>query len=151
MIEFKSKPVHVNGSPEIVFARLSNPESLGRLFASMREKAEQSGMEMPAEMAQNLDKISLSGNSITIKAGPTGALTLIRSRMEEPAKVTYEGENTPVPIAISFIIEPADALASLQISLEAEIPAIAKMMVAKPMQQAVDMMATLMEKIPTWE
>lgn len=151
MAEFKSNTVSLTGSADVVYAKLSNPEALGALLKSMREQGEQKGMSMPDDVARNLEKITLSGDSISIQGGPTGALTLVRDKTECPTLVSYAGQNTPVPISIAFSITPAGATSTLQVSIEAQVPIILKGMIAKPMQQAVDMFATLMQNIPVWE
>lgn len=151
MASFKSRTVITNGTPERVFATLSNPEALGALLTNIREKASTSGMELPADVAANLDKITLSDDSISINGGPTGALKLVRSAATPCSEITFTGENTPIPLGISFHISPEGEKSNIQAVMNADVPIFLKPMIAKPMQQAVDMFATLLEKIPSWE
>lgn len=151
MIEMKSDAVILNGSPADVYNRLSKPAELESLIHSAMTKAQAEGKEVPAELNENLEKISFNEDSISFQGGPTGSLTFRLADHTENESVQYVGEGTPVAIIIDFSIVPEGMdNCMLTIGVQADVPYFLRPMVQKPLQKGLDTFADMMRQIPSW-
>jgi hypothetical protein len=151
MADFKSVRVALHGTAQDVFDKLSSPEKLrDMLNQRYSQVSEMTGNNLPDNVREALKNIELSADDITIKGGPTGEIKLRKGDNKPFSLVKYDGVNTPVPIGIEFHIYDEGTTASAQVIITANIPIFMKPMIAGPMDKAVKMFASLLEKIPAW-
>lgn len=152
MIEIKSDPVRLHGCAPDVYKKLSNPENLAEVLARLRERKETEGMQIPDDMSRNLDNISVGPDSITMKGGPMGAITLRRGNCVPDKRIEYTGETTPVPMGVEFTLIPGDDReCEAVIAIKAEIPVFIRPMVSGPLKKGVEMFSSLMANVPSWK
>lgn len=151
MIEMKSSAAVLNGTPEDVYKRLSNPAGLKTLLNESIEKARREGKEIPAEVEDNLDKIDFTENSISISAGAAGTLKFKLGDCTPYEDVKYEGDGTPIAIIIDFNLTPEGIdKCFMSIMLQADMPFMLRAMVQAPMRKALDTLSGMMQQIPSW-
>ncbi len=151
MIEMKSSAAVLNGSPAQVYNRLSNPAGLDQVLRNALEKAQKEGKEIPAELEQNLDKISFTENSITISAGGAGSLSFRLGDCKPDTDVQYVGDGTPVAIILDFNILPEGVDKSMiSITVQADIPYMLRPMIQGPMRKSLDALTSMLQQIPSW-
>lgn len=146
MAIFRSEFVKVNGTRAQVREKLTHPELLGDIVEKMRGTAG----ELSPKVADAIDKIQFGEGTISIQAGPVGTITFLLIDDDNPDVVTYSAQGSPVPLKVMVEVRPQGDLAEACTLIDAQIPVFMKGMVAKPMQQAVDMFADLLKKIPSW-
>lgn len=136
MATYTSSPVTLLQSAESVYSRLSNLEGLKDVLG--RIPADQ----IPADQQDLINKIQISGDTISIPGGPAGEISLTKGNCIEPSLVSYEGVGTPVPLSLQTRIESTGA-DSCEVTVQAEIqvPAMLKPMLNGPMQKMVDQVA----------
>ena len=66
--EFKSAPVSIEAPVERVYSRFSNLENLRSLIENLPADS------LPADKREQLEKLSITADSITVQGGPTGAV-----------------------------------------------------------------------------
>ncbi len=152
MIEIKSDPVRLHGCASDVYHKLSNPENLTNVLARLRECKEAEGDRIPPEVSKNIDDITVGPDSITMKVGPMGAITLRKGKCVEDKYIEYAGEDTPVPMGVEFTLLPGDSReCEVVIALKAEIPVFIRPMVSGPLKKGVEMFSTLISNVPSWK
>lgn len=104
--------------------------------------------EVPEDKRDLLDQIEITDSTIMIPGGPTGNVTLRLGQCERPQLITFEGENTPVPVALTAHLAATGA-DSCQVTVVASIgiPAMLKPMVSGPMQKLVDQIAMTLTQL----
>jgi hypothetical protein len=151
MADFKSDRVALHGTAQDVFDKLSSPEKLRDILNQRyTQVSEMTGNSLPDNVREALKNIELTQDGIIIKGGPTGDVQLRKGDNKPYSLVKYDGVNTPVPIGIEFRLNDEGATASAQVVITANIPVFMKPMIAGPMDKAVKMFASLLEKIPSW-
>ncbi len=142
MATYKSEKVEINQSAEAVYDRLSNPENLRSIIEQAPEDA------LTDEQRSQLDSIQLTPDSISVAAGPVGALTLRAKGNKPPHLIHFEGENTPVPMSLEMVINPLGAEScDAQVIISLDIPMMLKPMVNGPLQKMVDQFAVLLRHL----
>lgn len=142
MATYKSEKVEINQSAEAIYERLSNPENLRDIIEQAPEGA------LTDEQRAQLDSIQLTPDSISVAAGPVGALTLRAKGNKPPQLIRFEGENTPVPMSLEMHIAPlGEEMCEAQVIINLEIPMMLKPMVNGPLQKMVDQFGTLLRHL----
>lgn len=143
MTTIKSDKTQINASAETVFNKLSNLENLKELLDKIPQD------KIPEDKKDLFDSLEITSDSITIKGGPTGAITLRVSDRLPNSLIRLEGEQTPVPLAMQLEIEPEGAEnCTVQVAINLEIPAMLKPMVSGPLKKMVDQFAVVLKAIP---
>lgn len=141
--EFKSTPVQLNASAPKVFARFSNLENLRGLIDSLPEDS------IPADKREQLDKLEITKDSITIQGGPAGAVTMRVDRLVEPELISLRPDSLPIDLALQLRLTPVDEDSCTAVAaIEAEIPMMMRPMVKGPLQKIADQFAALLAAIP---
>lgn len=148
----KSDPVRLHGCAPDVYNKLSNPGNLTGVLTRLREGKEAGSDRIPPEMNRNIDNITVGPDSITMKGGPMGAITLRKGNCVAGKFIEYVGEDTPVPMGVEFTLLPGDGQeCEVVIALKAEIPVFIRPMVSGPLKKGVEMFSTLMANVPSWK
>lgn len=145
MADYNSKEVSLHGSATAVFSTLSHPESLRNFLKDAPLD------QIPEDKRSILESFDISGDTITIKAGPAGAMTLKVNEVHEPDYVKYEGIGLPVQMFLIFRIQPVDtAVCRATVTIDAAIPMMLKPMIGPTLQKAADQFAQMLSSIPQW-
>lgn len=153
MTVFKSERVALNGGAEDVYYKLTHPEALGNLIekASQMTEAQKKAGNVPDNIDDILKSITISEDSIQITGGPTGGITLRRSKCVEPTSIEYAGEQTPIHLKVVFDIVPGNESCTAEVSVHADIPVFVRPMIAGPMQKMVNTFAKLLQGVANWK
>lgn len=131
MAKFSSEEKMLACSPEKVYDKVSDLEGLKNLLANIPAD------KVPADKRGMLEGLEITSDSISVPAGPVGAVRLVKSRSERPRFVEMTG-SAPVPIALSLHIRPVDeSNCAVTAEIDLEIPAMLKPMVAAPVQKMI--------------
>ncbi len=142
MSSIKSDKVELNYSAEKVFDKISNPENLKALLQKVPDSS------IPEEQKRTLEQIEVSQDSITIPAGPVGAMTLRVTERKRPELVRMDTENSPVSVALLLHIYPqSDECCKVMVEID-NIPKMLAMMVSGTFKKMSDQFAQLIRQIP---
>lgn len=141
--EYKSAPARLNAPVERVYERFSNLENLKHLIEGAPAD------KIPADKLEQLKKLEVTPDTLSIPGGPTGAVTLRVIRREEPNLVELQAENLPMQLLLQLRLQPEGADATEAVAaIVADIPMMLRPMLKGPLQQVVDQFATMMAAIP---
>lgn len=141
--EYKSAPACLNAPVERVYERFSNLENLKHLIEVAPTD------KIPADKLEQLKKLEVTPDTLSIPGGPTGAVTLRVTRREEPNLVELQAENLPMQLLLQLRLQPEGADATEAVAaIVADIPMMLRPMLKGPLQQTVDQFATMMAAIP---
>ena len=136
--EFKSAPVSIEAPVERVYSRFSNLENLRSLIENL-----------PADKREQLEKLSITADSITVQGGPTGAVTMRVVERVEPSLIALQPENIPMKLSLQLrLSSDGPERTSAVAAIEADIPMMLRPMVKGPLQQIVDQFASMLGAIP---
>ncbi len=135
---------------ETLYARFSDLTH----FSSIKERfadpamQERISAQVPAdkmeEVKRYIDAMEFDKDSMRMQS-PLGAVTLRIVEREEPKCVKFASEGAPVPLYVWVQLLPhGDAASRLRVTVGAEVNFFMKGVVAKPLQQAADGLATLL-------
>ncbi|MDE7381199.1 MAG: hypothetical protein K2N03_03605 [Muribaculaceae bacterium] len=142
MSSIKSDNYTIGYSAEKVYEKLSHPENLRGLL----EKVPAEGI--PEEQRQTLEQIKVTEDSITIPAGPVGAMTLRLTKKEEPTLLRFDAENSPIEVALVIHIKPlSDSACEIMLEID-NVPKMLAMMASGPFKKVTDQFAQLIKQIP---
>ena len=97
--EFKSAPVSIEAPVERVYSRFSNLENLRSLIENLPADS------LPADKREQLEKLSITADSITVQGGPTGAVTMRVVERVEPSLIALQPENIPMKLSLQQIVD----------------------------------------------
>lgn len=141
--EYKSAPARLNAPVERVYERFSNLENLKHLID------ETPADKIPADKLEQLKKLEVTPDTLSIQGGPTGSVTLRVTRREEPNLVELQAENLPMQLLLQLRLQPEGADATEAVAaIVADIPMMLRPMLKGPLQQVVDQFANMMAAIP---
>lgn len=141
--EYKSKEVSLDAPIERVYARFSNLENLRDLIAGLPAD------RIPADKREQLEKLEITADSITVQGGPTGAVTMVVDKRVEPTLISLRPENLPIQLTMQLRLAPdGETSTTARAVIEADIPMMLRPMVKGPLQQIVDQFAAMIAAIP---
>lgn len=138
MAEYKGKTVELNASPAVVYSRLSDFSNLGERLN-----------ELPADIRAQVGDVKFTADSIVISAAPAGEITLSITERTEPSRIVMSAVNSPVPLAMSINIAPADAPGTSEVTpvIDVEVPAMLKPFVGPKMKEAADRFGDMLRNL----
>lgn len=141
--EYKSAPVTLAAPIDKVYDRFSNLENLKTLIENAPAD------RIPADKLEQLRGMEVTPDSITVKGGPTGSVTLHVTERREPTLIALRPQGIPIDMQMQLRFTPqtsetTDAVAAIT----ADIPMMLRPMVKGPLQQIVDQFAAMMAAIP---
>lgn len=132
MAVFKSEEKILEYPAEKVFDKVNDLEGLGKLLADLPAD------RIPEDKREMLQGLKVTSDSISIPAGPVGAITLVKSRSERPEFIEMVGSGSPVPLALSLRIRPLEGNRSAVVAeIDLNIPPLLKPMVSGPIQKMI--------------
>lgn len=144
MSEYKSDKIEIKASAQAVFDRLSNPENLKTAL----EAKDADNVLTPEQRAQ-LESIKVTSDSLSLPGGPVGQITLRITRLEEPTLIHFEGEGTPVPLSLDFVIDPVDdSRCMAEAVIDLELPAMLRPMVGPTLKKMAAQFGNLLANLP---
>lgn len=148
--KFESEVKHLSQSQEAVYARVSDLSNLGRLKERLDDPEVQAkiGEQVPADKMDELRKYaeSLTADTDSLQlASPMGSITLRIVERDEPKCVKLASEGSPVPLYVWIQLLPENENGcKMRVTVGAEVNFFMKGMVAKPLQQAADGLASML-------
>ena len=104
---------------------------------------------MPADKLEQLRKVEITPDSLTLPGGPTGAVTLRLARCERPSLISLKAADLPIDITLQLHLRPlTENTTEVQCVIDADVPMMLRPMVKGPLQQVADKVAELMGGIP---
>lgn len=144
--DIKGKEVELQASAQAVFDRFSQPGNLHEFLDNIPED------KVPADKLEQLRAIRVTDDSITLPGGPAGSVKLVKDYCEAPEYISYRAADVPVDIKLILEIKPVtEQTCRVNASIKLEVPMMMKPMLSmvKPqLQQLVDGLADMLEKIP---
>ncbi|MCM1005608.1 MAG: SRPBCC family protein [Prevotella sp.] len=140
--EYKSKPTILAAPIEKVYGRFSNLENLKNLIDNVPED------KLPADKLEQLKKMEVTPDSITVQGGPTGAVTLEVVERIEPSLISLKPVGIPMDLQMQLRFEDLGAETQATAAIVADIPMMLRPMLKGPLQQIVDQFAAMMAAIP---
>ena len=143
MTTIKSEKKIIDASQQRVFDKLSNLENLKSLLEMVPKD------RIPEDKREMLEQLQITSDTITIPAGPVGAITLRIADRLPYSLISMTGEGSPVPMGMQLEIEPkGDERCEAQVAVNLEIPAMLKPMVSGPLKKIVDQFCNVLGAIP---
>ena len=150
MTKYESEVKQVALPQEEAFARFGDLRNLGALKEKLNDPAIQEVMasQLPAdklEMAKTqLNNVTFEADSVSLQT-PIGNVTLRIVEREAPKLLKFASEGSPIPLNLWIQLLPDGETASrLRVTVGAEVNFFMKGMVAKPLQQAADGLASIL-------
>ena len=143
MTTIKSEKTIINAPAEKVFDKLSNLDNLKPLLEKVPRDM------IPDDKKEMFDNLKITADTITIPAGPVGAITLRVTDRLPYTLINLQGEGAPVPMGMQMELTPRNAEScEVQIAVNLEIPAMLKPMVSGPLKKIVEQFAQVLAAIP---
>ena len=143
MTTIKSEKKSVNASAQKVFDKLSDLDNLKPLLQQVPAD------RIPADKREMFENLRITADTISIPAGPVGEITLRITDRLPYSLIRLSGEGTPVPLHMQLEIEPkGEESCDVEVSVNLEIPAMLKPMVAGPLKKIVDQFVQVLGMIP---
>lgn len=150
LAKYESEVKTVAQTQETLFARFSDLTH----FSSIKERfadpatQERIAAQVPAgkmeEVRRYIDALEFDADSMRMSS-PLGEITLRIVERDEPKCVKFASEGAPVPLYVWVQLLPhGDAASRMRVTVGAEVNVFMRGMVAKPLQQAADGLATLL-------
>lgn len=148
--KFESEVKHILQPAEAAYARLSDLKTFETIKDNLNDPAvrERMGDKVPAdkfeEVKKYVDGMEFTSDTLSISS-PMGNILLRVVEREEPKLVKLASEGAPVQLYVWIQILPeGESGAKLRVTVGAEVNFFMKSMVAKPLQQAADGLATML-------
>ena len=142
MADYKSQETKLNVSAEKVYDKLSDLSNLQSFLKDIPED------KIPADKLEQFKNLEITSDSITIKGGPTGAVTLEVAERVRPSLIKLRAANIPLSLTLSLKIESLGEFeCKTQVVIDADIPMILKPMISGPLQQIADQFASVLSAI----
>lgn len=143
MAKYKSAAVDLPVSAERVYEKMSNLENLRTLLDKIPAE------KIPADKLEMFRSLEITSDSITVPAGPVGALTFRTVERRAPEYVKMQGEGTPVAISLGLHITPCGESASqAQVEVDVALPPMLAPMVGGQIQKLADQFGDVIKSIP---
>lgn len=143
MTTIKSEKALVSATPEVVFDRLSDLSNLKPLLEKVPRDM------IPEDKREMMDGLEITADSISIPAGPVGAIRLRVTDRLPYSLIQLTGEGSPVPLGMQLEISPeGDAASEVQVSINLEIPAMLKPMVSGPLKKIANQFVEVLAAVP---
>lgn len=148
--KFESEVKHLSQSQEAVYACVSDLSNLGQLKERLNDPEIQAkiGEQVPVDKMDELRKYaeSLTADTDSLQlASPMGSITLRIVERDEPKCVKLASEGSPVPLYVWIQLLPENENGcKMRVTVGAEVNFFMKGMVAKPLQQAADGLASML-------
>lgn len=151
--KFESEVKLVNRGREVAYSRLSDLRNLEGLKTGLSDPAvrERLSSQVPADklesMAKYVEGMTFTEDSISISS-PVGDITLRLVEREEPKLLKFASEGGPLPLYLWVQLLPkGDEQSLMRVTVGTEVNFFMKGMVAKPLQQAADGLASMLSQV----
>ena len=132
MTKFESTVRVIYFAQEDVYSTLSDTEKMGSF-----------GEMLPASSGAS---VSFGCDTMTVSAGMMGSVTLRIVEREEPKCIKFVSEQSPVPFSFWIQLLPmTPASCKMRLTVQAELNPFIKSMVQKPLQEAVEKIADVLQ------
>ncbi len=149
LCKFESDIKHMPQSAEAMYERFSDLRNLEVLKNKMKN-ADLSGKDIEGVPADKMEEVKKYIEDITFEqdkltlASPVGNITLCIVE-RSPQCIKFASEGSPIPLYVWIQLLPEGEKASkMKVTVGAEVNMFMKGMVAKPLQQAANGLATLL-------
>ena len=143
MTTIKSDKARVNAPAEKVFDKLSDLDNLKPLLENVPAES------IPADKREMFENLRVTRDTISIPAGPVGEIKLRITDRLPYSLIRLSGEGSPVPLDMQLEIDSTGAEScEVTVSINLEIPAMLKPMVAGPLKKIADQFVQVMSAIP---
>ncbi len=138
--KFESDITRIPAPINQVYNTISDLTCIGRL----REMIPAGNNNMP-----QIKEMRFDTDTCTITADTIGEITFRIIEREEPKMVKFTAENSPIPLFLWVQLLPLDEQSTkTRVTIKAEINALLKPMISKPLQEAVNRIAQVLTIIP---
>ncbi len=139
MSTFKSTERNIAAPRALVYNKLKDPEGFKGLTANAPDSAK-----------QQVGKIRIDGDTITIEAKPVGDVSFRIGKGVENERIHLDTVSSPLPLGINVCLADGDAADTTRAHIEIAIDLnpILKSMISKPLQEASEKLADLISFIP---
>lgn len=143
MATYKSKPADINASAETVYDKMSNLDNLRTLLDKVPAD------KIPTDKLEMFNSLEITSDSISIPAGPVGALTFRTVEKEAPVFLKMQGEGSPVAIFLSLHIKPeSENSCQAQVEVDVALPPMLAPMIGGTIQKLADQFGEVIKSIP---
>lgn len=143
MALYNSGEVRLGASAEKVYSKLSDLENLRSLLENVPVD------KIPEDKRGLFESIVLTSDSISVPAGPVGALTFRVKEKREPSYIRLDAENSPMPMSLAMNLTPDGADACLaKVDIDIAIPPMLKPMIGGQLQKMADQFGQVLQAIP---
>lgn len=143
MATYKSDKINLAYPATAVYDKLSNLEGLAGLLKNVPAD------RIPDDKKEMLDRVKITGDTISFPGGPIGDITLKVTERKSPELVRLEGVGTPVPLSLELHVFPLSAeTCEAYVEIDVQIPAMLKPMVNGPLQQMADQFGVMLRQLP---
>lgn len=143
MLEYKSREAVADGSVEVIYDLLSKPSNLRKLIDNVDDS------RIPADKLEMMKKVEVTDDSITLPAGPVGAVTMCLDRCERPSFISMKFANIPMAVGMELHLAPlTEETTQVQCTIKADIPKMMAPMVKGVLQQVPDKVVELLTSFP---
>lgn len=151
--KFESEVKYIPQPQSVMYARFSDLSNLNQLKDRLTDPEVRAkiGEQVPADKMEELTKyaegITADTDSLQL-ASPMGNITLRIVERDEPKCVKLASEGSPVPLYVWIQLLPDGETGSkMRVTVGAEVNFFMKGMVAKPLQQAADGLASMLASV----
>ena len=151
--KFESEVKIVQQSQQVVYERLSDLNNLSALKERLNDPEVQARLaeQVPADKINELrnyaEQMSFETDALHISS-PMGTITLRIVERDEPKCIKFASEGSPVQLYLCIQLLPHGTYESkMKVTVGAEVNFFMKGMVAKPLQQAADGLASMLSTI----
>ncbi len=159
MTKYESGVKYANAQPEQVFTRLSDlthlevirqnistPEVRERILAQAGGKVTPEQLDL---MAERLQQMAITPDSISMEAGPLGTVTLHVVEREPDKMIKLEAEGLPMQANLWIQLLPnGDGRTAMKATIGAEMNFLMKQMLKDKLNDAADKMAEVLAMLP---
>ena len=143
MAQYNSGEVRLGASAEKVYSKLSDLENLRSLLENVPVD------KIPEDKRGLFESIVLTSDSISVPAGPVGALTFRVKEKREPSYIRLDAENSPMPMSLAMNLTSDGADACLaKVDIDIAIPPMLKPMIGGQLQKMADQFGQVLQAIP---
>lgn len=150
LTKFESEIKHLNTSAEAAYERCADLRHLEGLKERLNDPAVQSAMagqvteDKMADVRKYVNDITFDRDSLQL-ASPVGQLTL-RIVERDPKCIKFASEGAPIQLYVWVQLLPETAsTAKMKVTVGAEVNLFMKGMVSKPLRQATDGLANILQ------
>lgn len=151
--KFESEVKIIPQTQETVYARFSDLNNLAKLKERLNDPIVQQTMseQIPEEKLNDIrnyaDSLAFDADSMRVSS-PVGEITLRVVEREEPKCIKFASEGAPLQLYLWVQLLPyGEYECKMRVTVGAEVNFFMKGMVAKPLQQAADGIATMLANV----